>query len=50
MKTYEEKKKAAENYPPGTEVLVEIENVKDPKENPFKHVRNFSFYLYFFKF
>ena len=40
MKTYEEKKKMSENFPPGTECLVEIENVKDPKENPFKHVSN----------
>ena len=39
MKTYEDKKKMAENFPPGTKCLVEIENVKDPKENPFKYVR-----------
>lgn len=38
MKTYEDKKKMAENFPPGTKCLVEIENVKDPKENPFKQV------------
>jgi hypothetical protein len=42
MKTYEEKKKKAENFPPGTKCLVEFETVKDPKENPFKHV---SYYL-----
>ena len=33
----------AENFPPGTKVLVEIENVKDPKENPFKYVRKIIF-------
>ena len=33
----------AENFPPGTKVLVEIESVKDPKENPFKYVRNIIF-------
>ena len=38
MKTYEEKKKMAENFPPGTKVLVEIETIKDPKESPFKEV------------
>jgi hypothetical protein len=38
MKSYEDKKKMSENFPPGTECLVEIENVKDPKENPFKKV------------
>ena len=41
MKTYEEKKKLAANFPEGTDCLVEIENVKDPKENPFKHVNQF---------
>ena len=34
----------SENFPPGTKCLVEIENVKDPKENPFKHVRIYSIY------
>ena len=43
MKTYEDKKKMAENFPPGTKVLVEIESVKDPKENPFKYVRKIIF-------
>jgi hypothetical protein len=43
MKTYEEKKKMAANFPEGTDCLVEIENVKDPKENPFKHVNQFYF-------
>jgi hypothetical protein len=38
MKTYEDKKKAAENFPPDTKCLVEFESVKDPKDNPFKHV------------
>ena len=28
----------AQNFPEGTDCLVETENVKDPKENPFKHV------------
>ena len=41
MKTYEEKKKMAEHFPKGTKCLVEMENVKDPKENPFKRVRNY---------
>lgn len=50
MKTYEEKKKASENFPPGAKCLVEIENVKDPKENPFKQVRNFLILLKFFNF
>ena len=40
MKSYEDKKKMAENFPPDTQCLVEIENVKDPKENPFKQVSN----------
>ena len=43
MKTYEEKKKMAENFPPGTKVLVEVETVKDPKENPFKKVSKISY-------
>ena len=38
MKSYEEKKKIAEQFPPGTKVLVEFENIKDPKESPFKSV------------
>ena len=38
MKTYEEKKKLAEQFPEKTKVLVEIENVKDPKDSPFKTV------------
>ena len=42
MKSYEDKKKKTQDFPPGTECLVEIENVKDPKDNPFKHV---SIYL-----
>lgn len=41
-KTYEEKVKAAQNFQPGTDVLVEEETVKDPKDNPFKKVRNNS--------
>jgi len=43
MKTYEEKKKMAENYPPGTQVYVEFETVKDPKENPYKLVNKYIF-------
>ena len=31
----------AQNFPEGTDCLVEIENVKDPKENPFKHVNQY---------
>ena len=42
MKTYEDKKKMAEHFPPGTQCLIEIENVKDPKENPFKLVRKIN--------
>ena len=38
MTTYEDKKKLAEQFPPGTNVLVEIEGIKDPKEVPFKTV------------
>jgi hypothetical protein len=38
MSTYEDKKKMAEQFPPGTNVLVEIESIKDPKESPFKAV------------
>ncbi len=38
MTTYEDKKKLAEQFPPGTKVLVEFENIKDPKESPFKSV------------
>jgi hypothetical protein len=45
MKTYEEKKKMSENFPPGTECLVEFETVKDPKENPFKFVRKYLYLL-----
>lgn len=45
MKTYEDKKKMAENFPPGTECLVEFETVKDPKENPFKKVRKYIYLI-----
>ncbi len=45
MKTYEEKKKMAENFPPGTKCLIEIEAVKDPKENPFKTVSSYIFII-----
>ena len=45
MKTYEEKKKMAEHFPKGTPCLVEIENVKDAKENPFKRV-SYIFLIY----
>ena len=38
MTTYEDKKKLAEQFPPGTKVLVEFENIKDHKESPFKSV------------
>ena len=38
MATYEDKKKLAEQFPPGTKVLVEFGNIKDPKESPFKSV------------
>ena len=41
MTTYEDKKKLAEQFPPGTKVLVEFGNIKDPKESPLK------VYLYF---
>ena len=44
MKSYEEKKKIAEQFPPGTKVLVEIENIKDPKESPFKEVHK-NYYI-----
>jgi len=37
------KKKMAENYPPGTQVFVEFETVKDPKENPYKLVNKYIF-------
>jgi hypothetical protein len=47
MKTYEDKKKMAENFPEGTKCLIEFESVKDPKENPFKQVRKFKFNLIF---
>ena len=47
MKTYEDKKKMSENFPEGTKCLIEFESVKDPKENPFKHVRKFNFNLKF---
>ncbi len=50
MKTYEDKKKKAENFPPGTQCLVEIETVKDPKDNPFKHVSIIIFISNFFIF
>ena len=43
MKTYEEKKKLAEQFPPNTKVLVEMENIKDPKESPFKTVFKYNF-------
>ena len=47
MKTYEDKKKMADNFPEGTKCLIEFESVKDPKENPFKQVRKFNLiYLY----
>ena len=38
MQSYEDKVKMAENFPPGQEVLVEFDTVKDPKDNPFKKV------------
>jgi hypothetical protein len=38
MKSYEDKKKLAESFPPGTQCLVEIEGVKEPTQNPFKEV------------
>ena len=47
MKSYEDKKKMAENFPEGTKCLIEFESVKDPKENPFKQVRKFKFNLIF---
>ena len=40
----------ARNFPEGTQCLVEIENVKDPKENPFKYVRKINFKFIFDKF
>lgn len=43
MKSYEEKKKMIEHFPKGTECLVEFDNVKDPKENPFKLVSKFFY-------
>ena len=49
MKTYEDKKKMAEHFPPGTHCLIEIENVKDPKENPFKLVRKINLLWKFYK-
>ena len=45
MKTYEDKKKLAEQYPPNTKVLVEMENIKDPKESAFKTVIIFYFII-----
>ena len=45
MKTYEDKKKMADNFPEGTKCVIEFESVKDPKENPFKQVRKFKFIL-----
>ena len=38
MATFEDKKKLAEQFPPGTNVLVEFESMRDPKESPFKTV------------
>ena len=40
MATYEDKKKLAEQFPPGTQVLVEFESIKDPNEPPYKMVYN----------
>ena len=45
MATYEDKKKLAEQFPPETKVLVEIESIKDPKDSPFKIVYNQN-YIY----
>ena len=49
MTTYEDKKKLAEQFPPETEVLVEIESHRDPKESPFKIVYIFYKYNYVIK-
>ena len=40
----------AENYPPGTQVFVEFETVKDPKENPYKLVNKYIFNINLIKF
>ena len=46
MKSYEDKRKMAEHFPKGTKCLVEFENVKDPKENPFRYVRKNNYFIY----
>lgn len=38
MSSFEEEKKLAENFPVGTEVLFEVEDVKDDTTFPFKYV------------
>lgn len=42
MSSYEDKKKLMAVFPKGTKVLVEMENIKDPKLSPFKTVTNFQ--------
>ena len=42
MTSYEDKKKLALQYPKDTQVLVEMENIKDPKADPFKTVYNIN--------
>ena len=49
MSTYEDKKKLAEQFPPETNVLVEFESIKEPKECPFKNVYNMN-YIYNYNF
>ena len=38
MSSYEDKKKLMALYPKGTKALIEMENIKDPKQSPFKTV------------
>ena len=46
MSTYEDKKKMMALYPKGTKVLVEMENIKDPKQSPFKTVIYLIFIIF----
>jgi hypothetical protein len=41
-------KKQGEEFPPGVEVLAEMEKVSDPTENPFKKVTKKKKYKIFF--